>query len=131
MNVKSAKSVLEFVHIRSYDQLGRPCLFLIPGHEGRRYEVSIVRNNGAIHTYCRRDSDRASDCPGSLYNTCYHSIAAVMKAARVVGLKTAVCRDEASAYRAAKLHPGANITKVITHPSGKEWWVVTWEGGTK
>jgi len=128
MNVRSARNVLEFAHLLAHDQRGRPCLFHVPGHEGRSYLVSLVRQNGIINTRCYRDNPRREDCLGSKYNVCYHSVAAVVKAARSVGLKTAVCRDEASAYRVAKLHPGANVTQVVARPSGKAWWIVTWGG---
>lgn len=128
MNLRSVRNVLEFVHALSRDQSGRPWLFRVPGHEGRTYLVSLLRQDGTIQTHCRRDTQRHQDCLGSTYHICYHSVAAALKAARMLGLKTAVCQDEATAYRVARLHPGAKITQVIARPSGKAWWIVTWEG---
>jgi len=125
MNKRSAKNVLEFARVRAYDQSGRVTSVEVPGHEGRRYIVDILRRDGKIVTFCRRNPS-GRECEGSKYSTCYHSVAAVMLAAQKTGLKTAVCETEEDARRASNLHRG-KITKVETRPSGGEWYLVTWE----
>ena len=126
MNTRSARNVFEFTHVVAQDRFGKPYTVVVPGHEGRRYFVYLTRDAGAINTRCQKED--GGNCPGSTYNVCYHSIAAVMRAAAVARRKVAVCGDEATAHRVAKLHKGATVVKVIANPSGKAWFAVTWNG---
>lgn len=134
MNTQSARNVKEFVHVLSRDDQGRPTRLLVPGHEGRRYQVSLSRNGGLV-AHCEQLGYRdhspmlpVAICEGSLHNICYHILAACMAAAEEQSKEIRWSLfDEADTKRAAAILDD-QVFSVKSAQSGKVAWGIVLGG---
>lgn len=91
MNLGSALKAVEFCAVLERNESNRPTKVLVPGHEGRQYEVKITRNpiqqgeRPVISVECHQ-KDIQSPCLGnSNGKICYHCIAALLKSCEKQG----------------------------------------------
>jgi len=86
MNLESARSAQEFCFIAGRADQGRASVVLVPGHEGRRYEVRLSRpDNKSLVCECI-DPDEGAPCKGCTHGKlCYHALAGAMKVASEFG----------------------------------------------
>lgn len=128
MNKVSAKNVKEFAVIIS--NVGITTNVRVPGHEGRKYDVSITRNGG-MRVSCTKVTSyknpktafKSPKCLGNYRTVCYHSIAAVEmiaenKGHRILGW----CESRNDAKRLYRLHSGSYFTRVSSG-NGEVWFV--------
>lgn len=118
-----ARAAARFAKIEECDDLGRARLFTIPGSEGKQYHVEMVRLDAypMILTYCYLDTDQA--CLGNTTHAgasgvCYHSLAALVKAAQNARREIVFCETEQDAkclerlgYRIVAVRPGHGTGK--------------------
>ena len=96
----------------------------VPGHDGKSYLVIFSYLKGEIVVDCNcRTAIGIKPCQGSYHGVCYHSMAAVIKAAQETGKKVSFCQSEESANRVAKL--GGKVILVTSRRNArKHLWVV-------
>ena len=121
MNIQSARNVVEFVQVLKTDSEGRPYLFLVPGHQGRRYQVELERNGG-LRATCKDITKKGQSCDGNLHAVCYHVLASCLIAAEVQGKELSWCESETDAERLARV--GGETFSVASAQSGKSAWGV-------
>jgi len=86
VNVESARNVQEFCYIAARDDQDRASVVLVPGHEGRRYEVRLSRPDKYVMICECIDPDEGEPCKGCTHGkVCYHALAAAMKSAGELG----------------------------------------------
>lgn len=83
-----ARARAKAVQILKRDPTGRAVAFRVPG-TARSYVVTLYRKDGRIWTYCKQES--GPKCRGNGNSICYHSIAAVIAAAKDKGYRTSWC----------------------------------------
>lgn len=91
VNVADAVRVAPFVGIE--DDGGAGLHAHVPGHEGRRYKVRVMRENGGFRTLCLRDGTR--NCKGAVSGVCYHQLAAVIALGAKSGHRVTVAQQRA------------------------------------
>ncbi|RJR12444.1 hypothetical protein C4588_02080 [Candidatus Parcubacteria bacterium] len=119
-----------FVAVMYKDKKSRPKTLLIPGSEGKQYQVIIRRYEKGvdpfISTECQlRVYNGYLLCPGNVYHSklCYHSIAAIdfcIAEAKMVG---SWCNTYEDALKLNQMKKG-KIIKVKSHQSRAEMFVV-------
>jgi len=101
-------------------------LWLVPGSEGRRYEVRRLAKTNSFE--CHRLIGRNSQgfgrqpCLGNSYSLCYHVLAAVYSAAAEKRLTIAFCESEEAAQKLSRL--GGKVYRISSAQSGKSVWAV-------
>lgn len=94
MNLRSAMRALEFCGIVDRDEFGKPIKVLVPGHEGRQYEVSIDRipafegKRAEFLVECHQKDTEVACLGNSNGHICYHVIAALIKSCEKQGWLT-------------------------------------------
>lgn len=127
MNVQSARNAREFVQVLKSDDEGRPYLFLVPGHQGRRYQVELERNGGLrAHCRCMTGAPPGQYCKGNFYTVCYHILAACLVAAEAQGKELSWCDSEANAERLART--GGEVFTIRSAQSGRSAWGIVRSG---
>lgn len=127
MNVQSARNAKEFVQVLKSDSEGRPQMFLVPGHRGRRYRIVLERNSG-LQAFCYRGKGTLGNepedhtCDGNSHAVCYHVLAACLVAAEVQGKTLSWCDSQADAKRLARV--GGKVFTVKSAQSGTSAWGV-------
>jgi hypothetical protein len=126
VNTDSAKRAIEFTRIVGRDKEGRPSYLEVPGHDSKRYFVKLRRNGVGLlsHCYLDRSGYGNADCPSR--QVCYHTLAAIMKAAREVNMRVIWCSSEANARRLLNL--GGQVFYVTNNHGKKAWGIVKEEG---
>lgn len=126
MNIQSARKVAEFVQVLKSDDEDRPYLFLVPGHQGRRYQVELERNGGLrAHCRCMTSAPPGQYCKGNFHTVCYHIGAACLVAAETQGKVLSWCDNEDDAERLARV--GGEVFAVRSAQSGTSAWGVVRE----
>lgn len=124
MNTESARSASEFTNILKTDNRGRLLTALVPGHNGKVYEVSLKRfvKNGiqGIGTKCVCHSDNV-DCKGNANQICYHSLAAILAGANKIKVKVAFCKTKEDADKLSNI--GGDTYLLESVQSQKEAWM--------
>lgn len=130
MNTQSARNVKEFVHVLERDGQGRPTRLLVPGHEGKLYEVDLERN-GKLEADCHQVGESGTvfyaHCKGAQHNICYHILAACMVAAEEQGKEVHWRDSETTSRLSARLLEGEQFS-VKSAQSGKVAWGVVLGG---
>jgi len=103
MNITSARNVSEFVHVLAKDSEGRPTHLLVPGHEGRKYSVTLKRNGGLSAHCFQIVSSTSASCKGSSHCICYHVLAACIVSASEQGKELSWCESQADAERLSNI----------------------------
>jgi len=112
MNTSDARAVVGFVGIEKVAN-GVAVALSVPGHDGRRYEVSLDRD-GHLSYWCA--------CKGATHSICYHGLAAATKAAAEKGYVLTWARDESGARRLANL--GGKVISLTSKKSKVRAWGV-------
>ena len=118
-----ARAAARFGKVLSRDRDGRVKTVLLPGTDGKQYQV-ILRRRGGLSTECRLDTGHGHlACAGnSNGHVCYHSIAAVQVASKDAGLSARFCATEKAATRLARL--GGIKVSLNSHQGAGRLWVV-------
>ena len=122
--VCKAKAAVPFISVLQNDKAGRLRNAVVPGSDGKQYDVILWREHGGIQAECNlKTSGGGVNCQGAESTVCYHMIAAVIKAAG--DRKVAFCQNEPDARRLANvLH--ADVFKVASRwHSERKLWLVT------
>lgn len=108
--VEAARKASEFAQIVSRDFKGRVKSVLVPGHEGKRYQVFLKRGNGTLLTECQLETGMGFiPCPGAGRSVCYHQMAGVIATAHDAGYEVQFCPDRHCADNIQKLYPGSTL----------------------
>jgi len=101
-------------------------LWLVPGSEGRRYEVRRLANSNAFECHRLVGSNPAGfgrqPCLGNEYGICYHVLAACYDAAAEQKLRLAFCESQEAARKLSRL--GGKVYRIRSAQSGKSVWAV-------
>lgn len=130
MNVRDARAAALFVRCDLKDDEGRMLRAAVPGHEARFYCVEFDRQSATEKTYgvigCRcTNVDDGEPCKGNTFNICFHTIAALVWAARKANLRLSFCKD---LEKAKKI--GGRIVTLASRQSSKVGWIVYRPRGT-
>jgi hypothetical protein len=129
MNKISAFKAAEFSKAISIDAKGRVREVAVPGHDGARYEVIIKRDEKGHDVKCECRQALADgnyiECEGNEFNTCYHSIVAIMIAAGVMGKQVAFSANKQGADKTARFHKGSKVVKFGSNRNDKRIYAVT------
>ncbi len=122
--IERAKAGLNFAHVVAKDELSRARHVSVPGSDGKSYDVFIHRSGNCLECECQLVTGYGNlDCQGNTRSVCYHSLMAVMVAAKEHKMKIAFCgRDERAAQRLS--HLGGRVVKIRSRQSGREVWGV-------
>lgn len=128
MNLQSARHVKEFVSVLKVDSQKRPSVLHVPGHGGRIYKV-IIRRESGLSVECLLDTGNGEiPCQGNSHGLCYHSYAALEKAAESKGFKVYFCADESKAKCLVNLVHGKAYNPISKQSKVGIWIVI---GGLK
>jgi len=118
MNIASARNVREFVYVLARDCEGRPSQFLVPGHEGRQYKITLKRN-GKLRAECQQVGSimHFTACKGNQRCVCYHVLAACIVSASEQSKELSWCESQADAERLARIE--GKVFTVKSAQSGK------------
>lgn len=121
--VEEAKAAVRFVSVLRRDDRNRPTILSIPGHEGKRYTVALVRDDGekTVRVKCLHSGNVSDICEGNYRSVCYHSFAAIMFSAKEAGYSVRIFDNEADAKKAGKAE---NRFQIVGHTSGKIFFAV-------
>lgn len=129
MNIKSAENAVEFVHTLEKDDKGRGTKFLVPGHEGKQYQVNVTRVEGqakhCIQFTCTQTGETPEPCKGCLHTlVCYHALAALKASVLGVGhLRFFPTREIPTTLEEEF---GRRVIRLENHSSRKVLWAVFW-----
>lgn len=129
MNTASAKNVVEFSKVMSRDANGRVKTVLVPGHDAKQYYVILHRNGGIMEVECALQTPNGPiGCPGNKGGVCYHSLAAVAKAAQENHSQVAFLTTKRDARNVANLHGkhDSRVFMVKSLDSKRVAFGVTW-----
>ena len=121
--VEEARAAERFISVLRRDERKRPTILSVPGHEGKRYTVVLVRDDAAktVKVKCLHSGNMSDICEGNYRSVCYHSFAAIMFAAKEAGFSVKIFDNEADAKKAGKAE---NRIQVVGHTSGKVFFAV-------
>lgn len=124
MNIKSARRAQEFVNITTADNLNRVTTALVPGHNGKIYEVNISRTSrGGMVSTCKCQAD-GNDCPGSKNVICYHVLAALISSAAKLKPKVRLSFCDTKEAAQALVNMAGRMFPLKSKQSGKQVWAV-------
>lgn len=88
--VRMARRASEFAGVIRRDKNGQPVTVVVPGHEGKQYQVSFSRArsaDGVLRASCflTGNNQVIGDCPGNVVGVCYHVMAAMIAVAAKTG----------------------------------------------
>ena len=118
-----ARAAAQFGKITSRDRDGRVKTVLVPGSDGKQYQV-ILRRSPGLSTECRLDTGHGHLACKSNANgyICYHSMAALTLASIDKGLSVRFCTTEYAAALLARL--GGIVVPVISRQGIGRLWIV-------
>lgn len=106
------------------DRLGRVNHVLVPGSDGKQYNVYLKREKGLVAECQLITGVGEKPCQGNHVTLCTHCMSALLVAADA--FETALCKNILSAYAVKRLHPGAKVTSVTSKQANKTFYLVTW-----
>lgn len=111
-----ARASALFGKVLARDKQGRATKVIVPGSEGRQYEV-ILRRNGHVSGECNLNLGNLGykPCEGNQHTVCYHVLAAMVLAASVGGQRVNFCESEDHAQTLSRL--GMSVYRVTNWPS--------------
>lgn len=114
--------------IASRNGKGEAKTVVVPGTDGKQYQVIIRRKNGFWTTECRLEcgSQGYQDCPGNAITVCYHSFAAIFTAAEDSSCRVhSVTESLKAASRLKRLIKGKSVIRSLrSHRNGKWFHLV-------
>lgn len=125
--VSKARRIAEMglCSITSRDRDGKAKTILVPGTDGKQYQVIIRRHNGHWTTECRLECGSAGyeDCPGNVKIVCYHSFAAIFAAGLDNGCRVhSVTESLKAAGRLKRLVKNKAVIKSLRSQNGNRKW---------
>ena len=108
---RKARAATLFAKVLMHDKQERIIKVLLPGSEGKQYEV-ILRRNGHLSGECnlRIGLLDMKPCEGNQHAVCYHVLAAVLIAAEAGEAQVSFCQTQADAD--ALSHIGRKVYQV-------------------
>lgn len=121
--VEEAKAAAHFVSVLRRDERNRPTILSIPGHEGKRYTVVLVRDDveKTVRVKCLHSGNVSDICEGNYRSVCYHSFAAILFSVKEAGYSVRIFDNEADAKKAGK---ASDRFQIVGHTSGKVFFAV-------
>lgn len=120
--VKKAKAAMMFASYK-YDKDGKLKSVVIPGSNGKTYQVIIRRNRG-MSTELILLVNGFQTKPSHAAQVTYHQMAAVMLAANESGYKVTWCANRNDASRLARLGGRVFGVRNFDNPQSKMWAVM-------
>ena len=119
--VARAKMAAEFAVVTK-NKAGQVKKVDLPGHDGKRYMVIVKRTSDGIHTDCYVATRQIGSvpCKGNEHATCYHTLAAVVVAAKQMNGEVRFAETEIAADKLARF--GGKVVKV--EGNGHPVWAV-------
>jgi len=119
--VQRAKMAAEFAVVTK-NKAGQVKKVDLPGHDGKRYMVIVKRTSDGIHTDCYVETKQIGSvpCKGNEHATCYHTLAAVVVAAKQMNGEVRFAETEIAADKLARF--GGKVVKV--EGNGHPVWAV-------
>ncbi len=122
--MKKARFLAEynFTHIMSEDTNEKVKTVLVPGSEGKQYQVILRRFGSKITSECRLiiGANNHIDCKGNTFGgVCYHSMAAVMTSAFKFDYNPSITRKYKFAQKLKNLKSNGNVYVLSSHQSNK------------
>lgn len=123
-----SKSAALFGKVMGRDRAGHVKSVLVPGTEGKQYQVIIRWTRLAAHLVCETECNLLTGptglvpCKGNEKSLCYHSKAAILIASNGIG-RVSFCLSRADADRLARLY-GGSIFPVASRQSAVMRWAV-------
>ena len=128
MNKEAARKISEFVRLCDYDEQGKLLHAVVPGHEAQWYQVEFDRQRQTpnslptVRCHCH-NSDEGEQCKGNRHGVCYHSLGALIAAAKKKGFALILCETLADAQSVLALVK-THIVQVTSKQSGKSVFAV-------
>src|SRR3990167_4770810 len=89
---RKARAAAQFAKVHTTDKRGRIVKVLLPGSQGKQYEV-ILRRNGHLSGECNLVTGVGiKPCAGNQHAVCYHVLAAVLVAAKASEAQVSFCQ---------------------------------------
>lgn len=130
--VEKARAGARFAKVVQKDKAGKVRAIVVPGSDGKQYQVILRRHGGIWSGECRLDAGPAGyvPCPGNKNGfACYHCMAAVIVAAEDARKKVQFANSEPKAkklenlgMKAFRLQPWNNGKLASEH--GETVWVL-------
>lgn len=122
--MKKARFLAEhnFTHVMSEDTNEKARTVLVPGSEGKQYQVILRRFGHKITSECRLvvGANNMVDCKGNTFGgVCYHSMAAVMTSAFMFDFNPSITKVYKFAQKLKNLKKGGNVYMLSSHQSRK------------
>ncbi len=116
MNTSEARAAAKFAAVLQRDKQGRVRSVIVPGHEGKQYQVIIRREfSTGISVECllSTNAGHVAQCAGNSHSICYHALAALIKA---VGDRR-ILFSVNNAKRVARLMPNSKVVLIESRQS--------------
>lgn len=133
-NKLQPKSVVQLVGVVQKDAKGRPTVLLVPGSQGKRYQVILRRVSVDLMTCeCRLEAGKIGHigCLGNSHRgqnrrdvLCKHSQWAVQFAIEEAGMEQAWCEEYEDALKLNQIKKGKIIEVASRQGHGRMWVVV-------
>lgn len=122
--VEKAKAALNFSKINQYDTDGKVKSVIVPGSEGKQYQVIIRRNRGVMSTELLLVVNNQTVKPAYCKTLTYHSLTAVMIAAKEQGYEVVWTANREDAVRLSRI--GGTVFHIYNYDNPQElmWGVL-------
>ena len=121
--IEKAKAASLFAHVNQYDVEGRVKSVLLPGSNGKQYQVIIRRNRG-ISTELLLIINGNQTKPKYAAQITYHQMAAIMLAAEEQGYKVTWTANREDAVRLSHLGGKVFNMRNFDNPTNRMWGVM-------
>lgn len=123
--LEEARKAVSFIGVLKSDKLNRPLSLLVPGHDGRRYQVILRREPGSLSGECLLEGNgqgHIGSCEGSAHSLCYHVLASVLKAAQCNGRTVSFTNDARTLKNLKNVHSKSNpVTFTLYSVQSGSW----------
>lgn len=122
--IKKAKAALNFAKVNQYDTDGKVKSVLVPGSNGKQYQVIIRRNRGVMSTELLLVVNGQTVKPAYSKTLTYHSLSAVMIAAKEQGYNVTWTANREDAVRLSRI--GGKVFHIYNfdEPTNTMWGVL-------
>ncbi|MFA5166570.1 MAG: hypothetical protein WC449_04755 [Candidatus Paceibacterota bacterium] len=122
--VEKAKAAINFAKVSQYDTDGKVKSVLVPGSEGKQYQVIIRRSRGVMSTELLLVVNNQTVKPTYAKNITYHSLTAVMIAAKEQGYNVTWTVNREDAVRLSRI--GGTVFHIYNFDNPQElmWGVM-------
>ena len=122
--IQKAKAAMLFAKVSQYDTEGKVKAVFVPGSEGKQYQVIIRRKAGSMTTELLLIVNNNSVKPTYAHNLTYHSLAAIMIAAKEQGYNVTWTANRLDAVKLSNL--GGTVFHISNHdnPTNIMWGIM-------